>query len=132
MADDKTSEQAPSAIPALPKLTSRGDVAAAGLGLAAGFVLDSWHSMFGIPPGTFTIYGAAAAVGVKNTVQSLAMAVRANKIADRANRRAMEDSAVSRYQLEKMSATLKRLNVSRSQRMKLITIANLVRVDKQR
>jgi hypothetical protein len=57
--------------------------------------------MFGIPPGTFAIYGAAAAVGLKNTVQSLATAVRANNISDRANRRAMEDSAATRHQLEK-------------------------------
>jgi len=61
------------------KITTRGDIAAAGLGLAAGFFLDSWHSMLGILPGTFAVYGAAAAVGVKNALQSWADIIRTNR-----------------------------------------------------
>jgi Skp family chaperone for outer membrane proteins len=54
----------------LPKITTRGDIGAAGLGLAIGFFLDSAIHPFGIQPGTASLYSAAAAVGVKNSIQA--------------------------------------------------------------
>jgi hypothetical protein len=61
------------------KITTKGDIAAAGLGLTFGFLLDSWHMIFGIPPGTFAVYGAAAGVGLKNTVHAWLESSRKNK-----------------------------------------------------
>ena len=54
----------------LPKITTRGDIGAAGLGLAIGFFVDSALHPFGIQPGAASLYSAAAAVGIKNSIQA--------------------------------------------------------------
>jgi hypothetical protein len=55
----------------LPKITTRGDIGAAGLGLAIGYFADAALHPFGIPPAQASLYCAAAAVGVKNVIQSM-------------------------------------------------------------
>jgi hypothetical protein len=54
----------------LQKITTRGDVGAAGLGLAIGYFTDAILHPTGVPPGTASLYSAAAAVGIKNMVQA--------------------------------------------------------------
>jgi hypothetical protein len=54
----------------LPKITTRGDIAAAALGLAVGFFVDSMFKPFGIKPETASIYAAAAVLGIKNALQA--------------------------------------------------------------
>lgn len=54
----------------LQKLTSRGDIAAASLGFAAGFMIDAFLFPAGIPPGTTAGVFSVGAVGLKNSVQA--------------------------------------------------------------
>jgi hypothetical protein len=63
----------------LPKLATRGDIAAAGLGLALGYFGDLWLHPFGIQPGAASVYCAAGAVGLKNAVHSWLAARKARK-----------------------------------------------------
>jgi len=50
-------------------LTTKGDVAAAGMGFAGGFAVDAWLLTMGIPPGTFASLSAVGCVSAKNAVQ---------------------------------------------------------------
>jgi hypothetical protein len=54
----------------LPKITTKGDIGVAGLGLALGYIIDAAFHPFGIPPLTASLYSAAAAVGIKNSIES--------------------------------------------------------------
>jgi hypothetical protein len=56
-------------IPTNIPLTTKGDVAAAGMGFAGGFAVDAWLLTMGIPPGTFASLSAVGCVGAKNAVQ---------------------------------------------------------------
>lgn len=52
------------------KSGTKGDIAASGLGYAAGFAVDVFLFPLGVPPGTTAAVFAVGAVGAKNAVQA--------------------------------------------------------------
>jgi hypothetical protein len=53
-----------------PKISTRGDVAAASLGFAIGFAVDVFLFPLGVPPGTTAGACATGALGLKNAAQA--------------------------------------------------------------
>lgn len=64
MADDK------SLFDILPKIATKSDIGAAGIGLAIGYLLDSAFHPFGMPPREASMYAGAGAIGIKNAIQA--------------------------------------------------------------
>jgi len=54
-----------------PKTSTRGDIAAAGIGYAAGFVIDNYFFPGGLSGGIVAAVAATGAVGVKNLFHAL-------------------------------------------------------------
>lgn len=55
----------------LDKISTAGDVAAAALGYAAGFVADTYYFPGGLPPGTVAAVTAVGVVGIKKACDAL-------------------------------------------------------------
>lgn len=66
-------------LPKIDGVKTKGDVAAATLGFAAGFTVDVFLFPLGVPPGTTASVFAVAAVGAKNAVQSIVEARKNNE-----------------------------------------------------
>ena len=55
----------------LKRISSKGDIAVASLGLVAGYLLDLKFALAGLPAGTAAVLGATAGIGLKNGAQTV-------------------------------------------------------------
>lgn len=85
-------EDQPMNLGQFPKLTTKGDIAAAGLGFALGFAVDIFLFPAGVPPGTTASVFMAGAVGLKNSAQA-ALESRSTKKAEQNKRGELRQKA---------------------------------------
>jgi hypothetical protein len=88
----------------LARLTSKGDLGAAGLGFVIGYLADLKLAPVGLPPGTAAALGATAAVSLKNGAQGLWDQIGSA----RQSRRAQSGQ---RHELENAFAEIEKLDV---------------------
>jgi len=116
MAEEEKPQEKPPFSELLPKITTKGDIGAAGVRLAIGYFVDAALHPFGIPPGTASLYSAAAAVGLKNILQAWRDSRRGAQESDVSQKKA-EDQAASQHQRLKQASerVLQLLTSSNSQ-----------------
>jgi hypothetical protein len=86
----------------LKRITSKGDVAAAGLGTVLGYLLDLKLAITGLPPGTASVLGATAALSVKNGVEAFSDRIKSRSEQNRA-------AELRRNELERAAEAVKQL-----------------------
>lgn len=90
----------------LDKISTAGDVAAAAIGYAAGFVADTYYFPGGLPPGTVAAVTAVGVVGIKKAFDAF-INIRRNKGRYEGDRDSLRQraEALHEYMLRRKDAT---------------------------